>query len=835
MTDISTDQDTRVAGWRLLLGNPVTLISAVVLAAAVATALAARRIAPSGVNDVDVPNALQPPGGAHWFGTDELGRDVFSRVLVAIQASLQVAVVSVGLRIGARRAASVWWPATAAAGWTRWSMRGVDVMFAFPVLLLALAIVAVLGPGVGTTMLAIGIVYTPIFARVARAATLSVRVEPFVQVSRTMGTPHRAILSRHVLPNIAGPLIVQTSLSLAFAILSEAALSFLGLGIQPPQPSLGRMIFDSQGFVTLAWWIAVFPGAAIVVIVVALNLLGDGLRDVLDPKQRTLVRNQEKPVSGPVLSVQELSVRIGPRDIVRDISFDVEPKQTLGIVGESGSGKTMTALAATGLLDTPGALVSGSSTIAAQGDSPRTELVGASARVLRSVHGSRVGFVFQDPGTSLNPLLTLERQITESLEAHRDLSRRQARARATELLDAVGLPDPAARLGSYPHQLSGGQRQRVMVAIALACDPELLVADEPTTALDVTTQAQIVELIRTLQRDFGTAVVWISHDLGLIGQVADEVTVLQSGAAVEQAPIDAVFERPQHAYTRQLLDARPLIGGGGPEPAPADAPVLLRVDGLDVRFTVTSPAGTTTTVHAVDDVSFGVRRGTTLGLVGESGSGKSTVAGALTGLVRPHSGTATLDGVDMFAVRGAAEKALRRRVSLVLQDPFSALDPRARIGAAIAEPLRVHHLCQGRRGRAARVAELLDLVGLPAAFASRYPHELSGGQRQRVSIARALAVEPDLVILDEATASLDVSVQARVLELLAGLQRDLGLTYLFIAHDLAVIEQVSHDVLVMKDGAALEYRAAADLLSAPEHEYTRTLLAAVPPARPRVG
>ncbi|TDO11636.1 peptide/nickel transport system ATP-binding protein [Mycobacterium sp. BK086] len=528
----------------------------------------------------------------------------------------------------------------------------------------------------------------------------------------------------------------------------------------------------------------------------------------------------------PVLSVRDLRVRIGRREIVRGVSFDVEPEQTLGIVGESGSGKTMTALAATGLLDTPGAVSTGSSELAGKGDSGTTQLVGAKPRVLRGVHGGRIGFVFQDPGTSLNPLLTLERQITESLQAHRNFTRRQARQRAAELLEAVGLPDPQRRLDSYPHQLSGGQRQRVMVAIALACNPELLVADEPTTALDVTTQAQIVDLIKDLQRDFGAAVVWISHDLGLVGQVADTVAVMHDGLAVEQAPIIEVFDRPREPYTRQLLDARPLLGAGGPQPAPADAPVLLDVAALDVEFDGT---------RAVKDLTFQIRRGTTLGLVGESGSGKSTVAGALTGLVTPKAGTATLDGTDIFGVRGGAEKALRRRISLVLQDPFSALDPRARVGAAITEPLAVHKIRPDRQARTERVAELLDLVGLPVEFASRYPHELSGGQRQRVSIARALAVEPELVILDEATASLDVSVQARVLDLLTALQRELGLTYLFIAHDLAVVERMSHEVLVLRDGAMVEYRPAADLLAAPEQEYTRMLLAAVPPARPRVS
>ena len=316
---------------------------------------------------------------------------------------------------------------------------------------------------------------------------------------------------------------------------------------------------------------------------------------------------------------------------------------------------------------------------------------------LREVHGGRIGFVFQDPGTSLNPLLTLERQITESLETHRKMTRRQATARALELLEAVGLPEPQTRLHSYPHQLSGGQRQRVMIAIALACDPELLIADEPTTSLDVTTQSQIIELVRDLQRDFGTAVVWISHDLGVIGQVADDVTVLQDGEAVEQAPILDVFDHPQQPYTRELLKSRPLIGASGPPPADADAPVLLRVEGLDVRFPVTTPVGRST-VHAVKDLSFQIRRGTTLGLVGESGSGKSTVAAALTGLVKPDAGSASLEAIDVFGVRGSAEKALRRRISLVFQDPFSSLNPRTRAGSAIAEPLRVHRLAQGKQG-----------------------------------------------------------------------------------------------------------------------------------------
>lgn len=532
-----------------------------------------------------------------------------------------------------------------------------------------------------------------------------------------------------------------------------------------------------------------------------------------------------------VLGVRDLKVRIGARTIVDNVSFDVQRDKTVGIVGESGSGKTMTVLAATGLLDAPGARVSGTSTLIGGSDGKAVQLVGAAPHVLRSVHGARIGFVFQDPGTSLNPLLTLERQITESLETHRSMTRRAANARALELLQAVGLPNPEMRLHAYPHQLSGGQRQRVMIAIALACDPELLIADEPTTALDVTTQAQIIDLVRALQRDFGTAVVWISHDLGVIGQVADDVTVMRNGTAVEQAPIKDVFDRPREEYTRDLLAARPVLDRTGP-PAVDDAETLLQVDGLDVRFAVSTPVGRST-VHAVKDVSFGIRRGTTLGLVGESGSGKSTVAAALTGLVKPDSGSATLAGDDVLHVKGSAAKHIRRRIGLVFQDPFASLNPRARVDTSIAEPLVVHKLADGKGARKRRVEELLDLVGLPTEFAQRYPHELSGGQRQRVSIARALAAEPDVLILDEATASLDVSVQARVLDLLSRLQTELHLTYLLIGHDLAVIRQLSHEVLVMRDGAVVENRPADELFADPQQEYTRALLAAVPPVRPR--
>ncbi|EYT48829.1 dipeptide ABC transporter ATP-binding protein [Brachybacterium muris] len=531
-----------------------------------------------------------------------------------------------------------------------------------------------------------------------------------------------------------------------------------------------------------------------------------------------------------VLDVRDLKVTIGRRTIVEDISFSVQKGQTVGLVGESGSGKSMTVLASTGLMDAPASSATGSSVLTGE-----RELIGATPAQLRKVHGSRIGFVFQDPSTSLNPLLTIQRQITESLEAHGRGTPKETRRRALELLEAVGLPDPEDRLHSFPHQLSGGQRQRVMIAIALACEPELLIADEPTTALDVTTERQIIELVWDLQERLGSAVIWISHDLGVIGQVADDVTVLRHGNIVEQAPVQDIFARPREAYTRELLDARPLIGAATPSTPPGESPVVLDVQDLDVKFQVRTPTGSRT-IHAVDDVSFQVRKGHTLGIVGESGSGKSTIANALTGLVEPEAGTATLTGTDLFQLSRGERRDVRRRLAMVFQDPFSSLNPRTEIGTSIAEPLKVHALGGKDKGsRKGRVQELLDLVHLPRDFASRFPHELSGGQRQRVSVARALALEPDVIILDEATSALDVSVQAKVLDLLRELQGELGLTYLFIAHDLAVVQQMSHDVLVMQKGRAVEHREAGALFADPREDYTKMLLAAIPPAEPRAG
>lgn len=528
----------------------------------------------------------------------------------------------------------------------------------------------------------------------------------------------------------------------------------------------------------------------------------------------------------PVFSVRDLRVTIGSKEIVHGVSFDVHRGQTVGIVGESGSGKSVSVLSATRLLDLPHQTVTGTSVLAGE------NLIGASKSALRRVHGRQVGFVFQDPSTSLNPLLTLERQLTEGPRLHLRMSQAEARKRAIELLEAVGLPDPEGRLSSYPHQLSGGQRQRVMIAVALACDPEVLIADEPTTALDVTTQAQIVQLVKQLQEDRGMGVVWISHDLGVIGQVADDVTVLLQGEAVEQKPVLEVFDNPEHAYTQRLLASRPSLERPGPAPAPASDAALVTVEGLEVSFPVQTPAGPNW-VHAVKGVSFEIRPGETLGLVGESGSGKSTIAGALTGQVQPKAGELRLKGADLSAAKGSDLKSMRRRLAMVFQDPFSALNPRMKVQDSIAEPLIVHGLAKGQAERRRRIAELLEQVNLSEQFADRFPHEMSGGQRQRVCIARALACDPEVLILDESTASLDVSIQADVMTLLKRLQAELGLSYLFIAHDLAVVHEMSHRVMVMRQGEIVETGASAELYANPQHEYTKSLLAAIPPMHPQ--
>jgi microcin C transport system ATP-binding protein len=526
----------------------------------------------------------------------------------------------------------------------------------------------------------------------------------------------------------------------------------------------------------------------------------------------------------PLLTVRNLTVRFAtsgaPVEAVRGLSFDLDRGETLALVGESGSGKSVTALSILQLLPYPPASHGPGSSITFEG----TEIVGAPDAVMRHIRGNRIAMVFQEPMTSLNPLHTVERQITETLFLHKHMGAAAARARAIELLHFVGLPEAESRLGAYPHQLSGGQRQRVMIAMALANEPDILIADEPTTALDVTIQAQILALLKDLKARFGMALLLITHDLTIVRKMADRVAVMTQGQIVEAGTVSSVFARPQHAYTRRLIAAEPK---GEPLVLTPRPPVLLESADLRVWFPVKSGLLRRTTgyIKAVDGVALSVRAGETLGVVGESGSGKTTLALALLRLIA-STGSIRYDGRALDGLKGAALRPLRRELQMVFQDPFASLSPRLSVGQIVEEGLKVHRIGGAGAERRQLIEEALEEVGLDPDSVDRYPHEFSGGQRQRIAIARALVLKPRLVILDEPTSALDMSVQAQIVDLLRELQARHRLAYLFISHDLRVVRALAHELLVMKDGKVVEAGPAARIFSAPAQSYTRALMAA---------
>ncbi|MDX6014084.1 dipeptide ABC transporter ATP-binding protein [Cupriavidus necator] len=561
-----------------------------------------------------------------------------------------------------------------------------------------------------------------------------------------------------------------------------------------------------------------------------------------------------------VVSVNGLTVRFATSErtveAVRNLSFHVDRGETLAVVGESGSGKSVTSLALMRLVEHGGGkIVSGSMALRRRGGEV-LDLARADNATLRSVRGADVAMIFQEPMTSLNPVFPVGEQIAESIRLHQGKSRAAARAEALRMLELVRIPEARRVLERYPHQLSGGMRQRVMIAMALSCKPALLIADEPTTALDVTIQAEILQLIRGLQAEMHMGVVFITHDMGVVAEVADRVLVMYRGEKVEEGTSDDVFRAPAHPYTRALLSAVPRLGAMSGTDLPAKFPLLqldsanaepvapqdtvtpgvapiLRVQDLVTRFDV--PGGlfgrVTRRVHAVEQVSFDLYPGETLALVGESGCGKSTTGRSLLRLVESQSGTIEFAGQNISKMEGPALQTLRRNIQFIFQDPFASLDPRVPVGYSIMEPLLVHKVASGKEAEQ-RVAWLLDKVGLDPLHAARYPHEFSGGQRQRICIARALALNPKVVVADESVSALDVSIQAQIVNLMLDLQRELGIAFLFISHDMAVVERVSHRVAVMYLGQIVEIGPRRAIFENPQHPYTKKLMSAVPIADP---
>mgnify|MGYP000055597808 FL=1 len=522
-------------------------------------------------------------------------------------------------------------------------------------------------------------------------------------------------------------------------------------------------------------------------------------------------------MSEPLLSVRDLSVHFGAGAAVDKVSFDLTAGETLALVGESGSGKSITALSLLGL-QPPTASVTG------QVHFDGTELVGAATATLRAIRGNQVGMIFQEPMSSLNPVHTIGKQIGEVLAVHQGLRRNAARARTLDLLDAVGIPDPQGRIDDYPHQLSGGQRQRAMIAMALANEPKLLIADEPTTALDVTVQAQVLDLLKSLQQAHGMALLFITHDLSIVRHIADRVCVMTKGEMVETGSTQTIFAAPAHHYTRQLLAAAP---AGDPAPLPAQSANVVSTQDLKVWFPIRRGLLRRTVGHirAVDGVDLGIRKGETLGVVGESGSGKSSLGYALLRLI-PSTGRIVLLGNEVQSRSWNALRPLRKHMQIVFQDPFGSLSPRMSVGEIVGEGLKVHMPALSAQERDVKVAAALKEVGLEVATAARYPHEFSGGQRQRIAIARALVLEPNFLVLDEPTSALDVSIQSQIIDLLRDIQQRRQLSYLFISHDLRVVKALAHRLIVMRNGQVVEQGEAAAIFADPQQAYTRQLLAA---------
>jgi len=898
---------------RDLLRRPASAFGTSVVVLFVLLAILAPWIAPYGPTEQIYADARQPPSAAHWFGTDHLGRDVFSRIVHGARSILSLTGLGALLAVGAGTVFGLL--SGYLGGWfDELLMRVFDSVLAIPALLLALVLLGTVGPSRASVLAVIAVVYTPIVARVVRSETLAIKSLGFVETARLQGERLPRILLREILPSVLPALSVEAALRFSYGIFLVASLGFLGVGVQPPSPDWGLMVKEARTYIRLAPWSLYFPVGAISLLVIGVNLTADGLKRALRPAteelspraRRRILRarktaggaNDADGSEGALASLDGVTVSYFQEgrwlDAVRDVSLEILPGETVGLVGESGSGKSTLALAVAQYLAANGAVRGGRIRFDGR------DLLGLSPRDLREIRGAQIGLVPQDPLASLNPSIRVGEQVAEIVRRHAGASTGAARTAAVEHLRRVRIADPERVARRYPHQLSGGMQQRVMIAMGLSTSPRLLLFDEPTTGLDVTTEAAILDLVSELLGSGDRASLYITHDLGVVSRVATRVAVLYAGELVETGPTDGLLRAPRHPYTRGLLASLPrLETGRGALPsmrgsipaldaiptgcvfrprcpwaaevceerppieaiegdrtirchrwteigAPQEAPrgVETAAEDRDRRVVVSAEDVETAfpiprslveilrrrdrlTVRAVDGVTLSIDEGRTLGLVGESGSGKTTLARTILGLEARRAGSIRLDGEVLPPTLRGRKRGTLKRLQAVSQDPDQALNPHSTVGAALARPLIT--LAGLRRSEARTEAvRMLERVGLSASYASRLPGQLSGGEKQRVAIARAVAAGPDLVLFDEATSSLDVSVQARILNLLAGLQSGGAGAYLLITHDLAVVSHLSDGIGVLYLGRLMEIGSTGEVLAPPYHPYTEALLSAFP-------
>ena len=723
-------------------------------------------------NQMSVLEKFSPPGPEHWMGTDNFGRDILSRVMEGLRTTFVVAVTTVliGLVIGIVLGAFTGY----FGGWIdEVLMRINDAVAAFPSVLLALVIISILGTGKYRVIIALGIVFIPSFARITRSEYISYKHRDYVKSAKLMGAGQLRIMFIHILPNAVPTLFSAVIIGLNNAVLAESSMSYLGLGVQPPDASLGKMLSESQGFLTMAPWYSFFPALVVILLVLGFVLIGTGVQEEsvhpVELSESSLESGKDikhHKVKNPLLAVSNLCITFDEKPVVDHVNFEIGKKEIVGIVGESGSGKTMTALGIAGLLPKE-AKSSGEILIHKQ---DIRKMKGAEARAYK---GDVVSMIFQEPMTSLNPVIKVGKQIEEMLKLHTNLNKKDRKARVLEAMNMVELSNPEELYDKYPHQLSGGMRQRVMIAIAMICNPEILIADEPTTALDAQVQKQILELLQKLNREHDTAILFISHNLNVIKEICDRVLVMNNGKIVEEGEVQAVFDHPNHDYTKKLIDST-IINIKNPHELGKSN--ILELRDLSIYYEENRKKR-----YIINDLNLDIKEGEILGVTGPSGCGKTTLSKVILGLHKGYEGQINHS---------------TKNPQMIFQDPYSSLNPSKKIGWILAEPLRIQN--PGRENNQeneAKVREMLKEVGLSQEIYHRYPRELSGGQRQRVSIAAALIGGAKFVIADEPVSALDVTIGKQVIDLLLKLQREYGLTILFISHDQDVIDSVSDRVL----------------------------------------